>query len=63
MLNPEEPPSTIMDAVESGMPKSEAVWVNLIATRCRAGRRKNRGPMICKTLPSVYPPYMQKAYK
>jgi hypothetical protein len=30
MLNPEEPPSTIMDAVESGMSMSEAVWVNLM---------------------------------
>ena len=31
---PEEPPRKIMDAVVSGMAKSEAVWVNLIARRC-----------------------------
>ena len=31
---PEEPPRKIMDAVESGMAKSKAVWVNLIAS-CR----------------------------
>ena len=32
----------IADSVESGMAKSETVWVNLIATRCTSNFKKGR---------------------